>query len=426
MTNVVRKLVRNITAKKQKEIKLIKRAIKKKISKYQYIYSKINLSHSGKKLVIFGLIFACALAIGKTSPTNSFFSDKAVSQENRFEAGYWIPELEGSYVLKNPDGKNDWYITSPSVILSAKIGFSEDESTIYYENSDDGDPVKGGHKYENLPVKIPDGKIDFQAQAVNDENPADWRSEVISYHFEVDTLPPSVPKWENPARDAFTHQVKDIRMSWQDSHDVSSGVAGYLYEVQEPGDHSDWKKSFSDCGLLESTHVPTGDTCFSGSAVKLDQGEGEYERRIKAVDKAGNESGWAVGKIKLDTTPPVTEVTAASHDGDNPMVARIEFKASDNLAGVKEVKLFYRKDGGGWHEYEDGFDSSWIKFDATDIGEGDYDFYTIGEDKADDLSSADMTSGNGDNGKGNIETKAPSAEKSIHIELPIVDPPVQS
>lgn len=390
---------------------------------------KMKAPRSIKNLIIFGAIFICALIIWKVSDTNSYFSDKVESKDNTFTAGYWIPELKGSYAPADPDGKDNWYITAPCVTLSAKIGDSHSDSTIYYEFSDDGDPVSGGHKYNGACVTVPDGEIDFQAQAVNDDNPDDWRSEIISYQFKADTTAPSVPDWDKPEDGAYTHQDEKIKISWEASGDAASGVAGYLYEVSEPEDGTSFHDKYSACGLINRAHVPTGQSCFSGDDVELSRGEGVYERKVRAVDKAGNMSAWSdIAKIKLDKIPPVTKVDSVAQDDEDPAVVKIEYNAGDNLAGVKSVRLFYRKNGGAWQEYqedEDGFTSSPIEFDtsASDLGEGDYEFYTLGEDKADDLSGSEMTSGNGDNGKGNLEVRDPQAEGNIHIEFSSEGPP---
>ena len=367
---------------------------------------RMKLHRSVRNLVIFSLIFVSALLVWKISATNSYFSDKAQSKDNTFTAGYWIPEVTGGYSEKSLTVENDWYTAAPCVELSAKIGPSHKGSTIYYEFSDDGDPVKGGKKYDGTCVKIPDGKVDFQAQAVNDDNPDDWRSNIITYQFKVDTTAPSVPGWDNIPNKSFTHQDKDIEIKWKNSTDPASGVAGYIYEVREPGDGTDWREPFKACGLINTNHVPNGDSCFSGADVKLGKGDGKYERRVKAVDEAGNESDWSdIREITLDTKDPTSNITKVDDSDKANGNYKISFTASDDASGVKSVELFWKKDGGPEDSKKYDFKSSPNSIDFKgDIG-AEYTFRIIAEDKADDLSSFDMTSGSGDNDKGNIEKK---------------------
>jgi hypothetical protein len=154
--------------------------------------SKINRQltrHGGHLLMaLFLLIFG--LSLGKIEDTNSFFTDRETSNGNIMTAGFWIPELTMSVNPENPDGEDGFYKTTPCVTLTADINGETDDITIYYEFSNDGNPVSGGTVYFDTCIDIPDGDPTyFQAQAVNDENPTDWKSNTVSQDFKVSTGP---------------------------------------------------------------------------------------------------------------------------------------------------------------------------------------------------------------------------------------------
>ncbi len=120
------------------------------------------------------------------SGTNSLFVDSALVQKNEFSAAHWIPEIEAIISPEFPDGEDGFYKTTPCVSL-AYSGLSSGTATIWYEFSNDGDPVSGGTAYSGSCVSIPDGDPTyFQAVAVNNEN-VEWKSEIVSKTFKVDT-----------------------------------------------------------------------------------------------------------------------------------------------------------------------------------------------------------------------------------------------
>lgn len=148
---------------------------------------KFNIFSSILRISAGFAMIALSLSMIKLSNTNSFFSDEASIEGSTLVAGYWIPEIQMSIEPKEPDGKKDSYKTTPCVTLSADIHGEKDGVKIFYEFSDDGDPVSGGEEYAGECIEIPDGDpTHFQAQAVNVEN-YDWKSGVVSKDFKVKT-----------------------------------------------------------------------------------------------------------------------------------------------------------------------------------------------------------------------------------------------
>jgi|GEM_PF-1651525 len=153
----------------------------KQSGKYGKIFKSIR-----KIGLVFPLVFF-ALSIARIQGTNSLFTDEATISGSTFSAGYWIPDLTMAVLPANPDGENGFYKTTPCVTLAADIQGETNGITIFYEFSDDGDPISSGTIYEGICVPIPDGNpTHFQAQAVNDENP-DWKSNIVSQDFKVNT-----------------------------------------------------------------------------------------------------------------------------------------------------------------------------------------------------------------------------------------------
>jgi hypothetical protein len=154
-----------------------------------YFNQEPKFSMFSSALRVSAASFVVAMTIGacEIGTTNSFFSDEALLEGNTFKAGYWIPDISMSVEPEEPDGKKGFYKTTPCVTLSADIHGEKDGIDIFYEFSNDGNPIKGGKKYEGKCVKIPDGDpTHFQAQAVNEDND-DWKSEVVSKDFKVKT-----------------------------------------------------------------------------------------------------------------------------------------------------------------------------------------------------------------------------------------------
>jgi len=381
-----------------------------------------KILNSSYRIMLTLLAMCSVYSLNFILPTNSFYSDSASSEDNTFTAGYWIPELSYSISPAAPDGEDDWYVTRPCVTLSANIHGSTDDITIYYEFSNDGNPVAGGTVYGGTCVSIPDGEWNFQAQAVNDENPSDWKSNSISFPVKVDTGNPGVA----PVSGSWTRQTKNIKMRWPASEDAVSGIAGYRFEISGPGDGSAYREPFASCGLIETNYVPNSGKCFDSDDMQLTK-DGEYKRRVKAIDKAGNESDWSEPhSLYLDTAAPVTKAVSAELGTDDPQIIKVTYDAGDNAggAGIKSVSLYYRLDNGSgfgdWKLYDSESEGDYFSFNAAATGAGNYEFYTVGEDKADDLDGSYMTKGNGDDGKGNVEVKKPeSAEVSIKIETPV-------
>lgn len=117
-----------------------------------------------------------------------------------------------------------------------------------------------------------------------------------------------------------------------------------------------------------------------------------------ARDTSGNEgeSGQVHIIASMDVTPPSTAATAVSDPGGGP-TATVQFQVTEGLSDLDHLELFFRRNNlGTFNRYTDadrgnpeglfhptsGNQGS-ILFDSTKMGgDGAYEFYTVGVDKA--------------------------------------------
>ncbi len=89
----------------------------------------------------------------------------------------------------------------------------------------------------------------------------------------------------------------------------------------------------------------------------------------------------------VDNNAPTSSADSLS-TFQNTVTFDVPYTATDSASGVKEVELFYKKDGGSLTSYG-VFTSSPISFDSsTTGGDGNYDFHTIATDNSGNIESA--------------------------------------
>jgi hypothetical protein len=116
--------------------------------------------------------------------TRAAFHDDAVFPEQTVKLGTWIPDIKMTVDPEEGSRGSSVYTKSPCVTLTSSLP----EAKIYYEFSDDRDPLSGGIEYAGVCVEIParedHKKTKFQAQAVHEVN-HDWKSPVIQNEFQI-------------------------------------------------------------------------------------------------------------------------------------------------------------------------------------------------------------------------------------------------
>ncbi|HOV30038.1 MAG TPA: Ig-like domain-containing protein, partial [Candidatus Dojkabacteria bacterium] len=127
--------------------------------------------------------------------------------------------------------------------------------------------------------------------------------------YRLDKTPPSVPVLESPIWGTRINN-NNPTMQWKDSTDFGTGVSGYYLEM------------YSNCTNINnvSTCQPvysntTGELLVSSDYQASTLPENTYFWRVKAVDKADNESNWSnLWKFTIDT-PPVFSLLGILENG---------------------------------------------------------------------------------------------------------------
>lgn len=160
------------------------------------------------------------------------------------------------------------------------------------------------------------GQWGYQVRSVASNGmKSDW-SPVCS--ITLDTVAPDKPTHEFPANDAFIN-YNSFYFDWSDVTGASS------YEVQFSRSDSTDSNGALNVGVWAgdaSHNQPTESRAWSSGA------NGTWYWQVRAVDAAGNKSGWTVpGKVTIDMVAP--EVTIASASQTDTTTANFEGTVSD-------------------------------------------------------------------------------------------------
>lgn len=137
----------------------------------------------------------------------------------------------------------------------------------------------------------PEGIYYWHVQAKsNHKLTSNWST---PWKITVDNTAPTVPTLSSPANNTFltTH---DFTFYWNASTDSSP----ITYE---------WESSYSDSLKPDGSFLTqlAGHTNLSTSVYSPGTPDGAYYWHVRAVDAAGNKSGWStIWKVTVDTTPP--------------------------------------------------------------------------------------------------------------------------
>ena len=118
--------------------------------------------------------------------------------------------------------------------------------------------------------------------------------------------------------------------------------------------------------------------------------EGSHFVEVRATNNRGNvEPLFANETFFVDTTTPSTQVEPLPQY-ESATSFKINWTGTDGAgSGLKNMELFYRKDGGNWLKYQNKFTKSPITFGHT--GDGFYEFYSRGFDNASNWELAPAT-----------------------------------
>jgi hypothetical protein len=188
-------------------------------------------------------------------------------------SGRWIPKIKVKVFPDDTDGDDKWYGKQPCVKLYSDI----EGSTIFYSFFE-GQHPKETKKYEpGECVLVPEGEWHFVAQAENDNNPKEWKSEKISRDFFVDSSAPEVKIEKPDSRDEISGEVK-ISATVKDLN-----LEKFWLIIDDEGGKEILKtKKFKAEKSFSNEKVFVWDT--------KDVPDGQYLIQLRAVDRFGHEN----------------------------------------------------------------------------------------------------------------------------------------
>ena len=229
------------------------------------------------------------------------------------------------------------------------------------------------------------GTIGISAQA---EDTSGHTSTITSIALDVvDETAPSVTITQPAHQAPFNFgDTVDIQVTADDS----VGVSQIRFETSG---------ALSESGIHTVAPISqTADALFS-FAVPYGTGSPDVTIHAYAVDLYGNEGTAIPVDIILtdaDVTPPETIATAVSDPADGTTLV-VTYQVIDGLDDLDHVRLYFRRDGVGTfnrytdaeggnalgHFFPETGNEGTLLFDSTRMGgDGTYEFYTVGVDKA--------------------------------------------
>jgi len=292
-----------------------------------------------------------------------------------------------------------WQNTSP-ITITATASSSADAVDLYYRYSNDNATWGSWTEYANdtngadgwsWSFNFPNGTgyYEFYSLGWNGsgggwESPPGTADALCGYDGTAPTSSVDAisPYWQNTSPITITYTASD----------GTSGLANVSLYYSYSSDNITW----SSWTYFDHDLDPWTTQSFSFT---FPDGEGWYNFTTKAIDNATNEESLPSlsspdAYCGYDATAPTSSVDAISPYWQTSSPVTITATASDNLAGVRNVSLYYRysSDNSTWGSWTlfgtdttsgDGW--SW-SFTFPD-GEGYYEFYSIATDNASNAES---------------------------------------
>ncbi len=201
-----------------------------------------------------------------------------------------------------------------------------------------------------------------------------------THTFVIDTMAPTAFNLISPATGAWLN-VSQPQLTWGAATDVTSGIDHYALEIDD---------STSSPGI--SSISPTLNTIQPASALTM----GTHNWRIKAYDRAGN-STWSSDTFSfgLDLTPPVSAITAPTHNSTiGGLAYTISGTSTDGTgsssSGVGSVQI--RINNGSWlNTVNTGTGFNTWTYAWTGYTSGTYTLQTRATDSAGNIETSPIT-----------------------------------
>jgi hypothetical protein len=200
-------------------------------------------------------------------------------------------------------------------------------------NSDFGSPevdVSGLATSAYTTAALADGTYYWRVRAVDGVgNSSAWTA---ARYFTVDTIAPTMPQLLSPASGALTNDTTPD-LDWADVSDTT----GVTYSLQ-----------VSTVSTFSSTVVNvTGLTTSAYTTAVLAAGTKYW--RVKAIDGAGNDSGWSSAwNFTIDTTAPTLPTLVSPTNGAmvNTATPSLDWSDSTDASGVVSYRVQVASDSG--------------------------------------------------------------------------------
>ena len=167
-----------------------------------------------------------------------------------------------------------------------------------------------------------EGKTPIYLWLVDGRGNVDFRT-AVAINYRYDVTPPTAP--QNLTPHLQWNRGDSLLLQWTPATDASGGIRRYHF-------------------FLDGKFFGFVDGDAGSFPLILQLSEGAHGWTFMAEDSAGNLGQWVGASFKVDRTPPALQHSAA----DTALAAsdlELSMQANDALAGIREVRLYYRAAG---------------------------------------------------------------------------------
>ena len=227
------------------------------------------------------------------------------------------PTCKVTKSIANPNGPNNWYISTVDVNLTTGNPTSGAVTAVASKVSY-GFATTNQATY-NSKTKYTQGDTTGVTYYGFVKDEAGNTNTCKSSSIKVDTTAPTTPKLTNPYDNKWVNFNYDVTVK---STDVTSGIA--YFEYRNSNTETTWNK-----------HTNTGK-----NTVKISyKNDGEYKLEVRACDAVGNCSASATTTIKIDKVAPTCSITKGDIGSQNGVSATVN--CSDDRSGCSQASTTY-------------------------------------------------------------------------------------
>ncbi len=244
-------------------------------------------------------------AAGNRSPWSSVWS---VTVDTKAPAAPQIISPSNGQYFNHTPILNQWTaVTDPSGIAKYQVAYRYDDGHTFSGSDCPGETIGGqtlsgcrdvttGTSRNHAPNSNEQGGVTIWVRA--QDNSGNWSSWSAPVHYYYDATAPAAPTLVSPANNSIIRGAS-ITQSWSST---SNDVHHYVYE------------SYHDAA---ATSLRWHEEFTATSKTATNVADSTYWWRVKAVDHAGNESGWSeLWKVTVDNTAPDVTINSYGQSGN--------------------------------------------------------------------------------------------------------------